>query len=36
MQVRGAPLIGISAAYGFALSMNLDSSDKSLDESKEL
>mgnify|MGYP000214942405 FL=1 len=24
MQVRGAPLIGVTAAYGFALLMNLD------------
>lgn len=30
MQVRGAPLIGVSAAYGIALAMNLDSSDAAL------
>jgi len=30
MQVRGAPLIGVSAAYGIALAMNHDSSDQAL------
>ena len=35
MQVRGAPLIGVTAAYGFALSMNLDSSNNSLYKCKE-
>jgi len=34
MQVRGAPLIGVTAAYGFALSMNCDNSDNSLDKCK--
>ncbi|MBT6232980.1 MAG: S-methyl-5-thioribose-1-phosphate isomerase, partial [Nitrosomonadales bacterium] len=34
MQVRGAPLIGVTAAYGFALSMNCDSSDNSLTKCK--
>ena len=31
MQVRGAPLIGVTAAYGMALAMHEDSSDASLD-----
>jgi methylthioribose-1-phosphate isomerase len=31
MQVRGAPLIGVSAAYGVALQMQADASDESLD-----
>ncbi len=31
MQVRGAPLIGATAAYGVALAMNKDSSDEALD-----
>ena len=35
MQVRGAPLIGVTAAYGFALSMNFDTSNKFLKECKE-
>ena len=30
MQVRGAPLIGVTAAYGLALSLDLDSSDSAL------
>ncbi len=30
MQVRGAPLIGATAAYGMALAMHLDPSDKSI------
>ena len=30
MQVRGAPLIGVTSAYGIALAMNKNSSDKSL------
>jgi methylthioribose-1-phosphate isomerase len=30
MQVRGAPLIGVSAAYGIALAMNQDTSDAAL------
>ena len=30
MQVRGAPLIGVTAAYGVALAMRLDSSDAAL------
>ena len=36
MQVRGAPLIGITAAYGIALSMNDDPSDKNLKQSYSL
>ncbi|TLP48260.1 S-methyl-5-thioribose-1-phosphate isomerase [Cohaesibacter sp. CAU 1516] len=32
MRVRGAPLIGATAAYGMALAMKLDPSDKHLDE----
>jgi methylthioribose-1-phosphate isomerase len=32
MQVRGAPLIGVTAAYGLALAMGHDSSDTALDE----
>ena len=31
MQVRGAPLIGVTAAYGVALAMRLDASDAALD-----
>jgi methylthioribose-1-phosphate isomerase len=31
MQVRGAPLIGVTAAYGVALAMRVDSSDAGLD-----
>src|SRR6202030_2640480 len=31
MQVRGAPLIGATAAYGVALAMTADPSDKGLD-----
>ena len=30
MQVRGAPLIGVTSAFGIALAMNKDSSDQSL------
>ena len=33
MQVRGAPLIGVTAAFGVALAMRVDCSDASLDES---
>jgi methylthioribose-1-phosphate isomerase len=32
MQVRGAPLIGVTSAYGIALAMNSNSSDQSLME----
>jgi methylthioribose-1-phosphate isomerase len=32
MQVRGAPLIGVAAAYGIALAMNRDASDAALDQ----
>lgn len=32
MQVRGAPLIGVTAAYGVALAMRTDPSDEALDE----
>ena len=35
MQVRGAPLIGVTAAYGFALLMNLDISDDALSKCKK-
>jgi methylthioribose-1-phosphate isomerase len=31
MQVRGAPLIGVTAAYGLALALRLDASDESLE-----
>ena len=36
MQVRGAPLIGATAAYGVALAMRADPSDASLDHACEL
>ena len=36
MQVRGAPLIGATAAYGFALAMSADASDASLKFAAEL
>jgi len=36
MRVRGAPLIGATAAYGIALAMRLDASDKHLDEASDL
>ena len=36
MWVRGAPLIGVTAAFGFAKSMQYDNSDKSLHETKSL
>lgn len=36
MQVRGAPLIGVAAAYGVALAMREDPSDASLDRAVEL
>jgi methylthioribose-1-phosphate isomerase len=35
MQVRGAPLIGATAAYGVALAMTEDPSDKGLDQAVE-
>ena len=35
MWVRGAPLIGVAAAYGMALQMRADPSDASLDEAWE-
>jgi len=35
MQVRGAPLIGVAAAYGVALAMNEDASDSALDHACE-
>src|SRR5689334_8010170 len=31
MQVRGAPLIGVAAAYGMCLAINADPSDEGLD-----
>src|SRR5882757_9486569 len=31
MHVRGAPLIGVAAAYGVALAMRVDPSDRALD-----
>jgi methylthioribose-1-phosphate isomerase len=36
MQVRGAPLIGATAAYGVALAMNRDASDAALDEAAKV
>ncbi len=36
MWVRGAPLIGVTAAFGFAKSMQHDNSDKSLEEIKTI
>jgi methylthioribose-1-phosphate isomerase len=36
MQVRGAPLIGATAAYGVCLALNRDASDASLDQAVEL
>ena len=36
MWIRGAPLIGVTAAFGFAKSMQYDSSDKSLEETKSI
>jgi methylthioribose-1-phosphate isomerase len=36
MLVRGAPLIGVTAAYGMALAMRQDSSDESLAQAYEL
>lgn len=36
MQVRGAPLIGVAAAYGIALAMLLDESDTSLSTAAEM
>ena len=35
MWVRGAPLIGVTAAFGFAKSMQHDNSDKFLEEIKQ-
>ena len=35
MLVRGAPLIGATAAYGMALAMRADSSDAALDHAYE-
>jgi methylthioribose-1-phosphate isomerase len=35
MRVRGAPLIGATAAYGIALAMKLDASDRHLDEASD-
>src|SRR5262245_58388884 len=32
MQVRGAPLIGVSAAYGLWLALRADASDEALDD----
>jgi len=36
MKVRGAPLIGATAAYGVCLAMNRDSSDESLDRTEKV
>jgi len=36
MQVRGAPLIGVTAAYGVALAMRADASDESLGRAVDL
>ena len=32
MQVRGAPLIGVTAAYGVCLALGVDESDEALDD----
>jgi methylthioribose-1-phosphate isomerase len=34
MQVRGAPLIGVAAAYGMCLALRADASDRALDEAQ--
>src|ERR1700730_4633131 len=36
MQVRGAPLIGATAAYGVCLALRLDSSDEALERACEM
>ena len=36
MQVRGAPLIGVTAAYGLALALDFEASDRRLAEAAEL
>ena len=36
MQVRGAPLIGATAAYGVALALRTDASDEALDRACEV
>ncbi len=36
MVVRGAPLIGVTAAYGLALALRSDPSDESLDKARDL
>src|SRR5919205_754618 len=36
MVVRGAPLIGVTAAYGVALAMRADPSDRALDEAQRV
>mgnify|MGYP000032073537 CR=1 FL=1 len=36
MQVRGAPLIGVTAAYGLALALRRGSSDRELQQAREL
>src|SRR5499433_4510567 len=36
MQVRGAPLIGATAAYGVALAMRMDASDEALDRAHDI
>ncbi|MGC1304874.1 MAG: hypothetical protein WA840_21095, partial [Caulobacteraceae bacterium] len=35
MQVRGAPLIGVAAAYGLCLAMREDASDDALDQARD-
>ena len=35
MQVRGAPLIGVAAAYGICLAMVSDGSDQALDDARD-
>ena len=35
MQVRGAPLIGATAAYGFYLAMRVDASDRGMEQAYE-
>ena len=36
MQVRGAPLIGVTGAYGLCLSLREDASDRALDQATEM
>jgi len=36
MRLRGAPLIGVAAAYGIALAMNRDTSDEAISDASRL